>query len=294
MIMPMVAPLYPDTLATLVQVPGLFVKERVNFLEVLTGFEVENTFDVSLWNPQAGPPDEPEMGKGAPAFTMKEVSDCCQRQFCGHRRAFSIAMVPSTPMIGTYHPGLESRATMFSHPDALVFNRPFSWQCCCLCRPQVFVSHNTLGRFATISNPCKICAFHFDVHAATADDGGETPVSPTVAGENGAKWYTVSGTMCQPGAFCLCPCAPCRRIVLEVYDGKDVAMATPVGEIARVFPGCLQSLVSQASSYTISFPGGQHEHGLRRASLAAAVLLMNYLFAEEKKRRDNNNYNSNN
>ena len=191
MMMPMVAPLYADTLATLVQVPGLYVKERVNLLEVLTGFEVENTFDVSLWNPQAGPPEQPEMGKGAPAFTMKEVSDCCQRQFCGHRRAFSIAMVPSTPMIGTYHPGLESRATMFSHPDALVFNRPFSWQCCCWCRPRVFLSHNTLGRFATISNPCRICSFHFDVHAATADDGGETPVSPTIAGENGAKWYTV-------------------------------------------------------------------------------------------------------
>ena len=132
--------------------------------------------------------------------------------------------------------------------------------------------------------------------------------------------------MCQPGAFCLCPCAPCRRIVLEVYDGKDEAMATPVGEIARVFPGCLQAMVSQASSYTISFPGGQHEHGLRRASLAAAVLLLNYLFvrarrrgclllagggrsaaapchrihpfppwqAEEKKKRDNNSYNNNN
>lgn len=43
-------------------------------------------------------------------------------------------MVPSAPIIGTYHPGLESRATMFAHPDALVFDRPFSLQCYCMCR----------------------------------------------------------------------------------------------------------------------------------------------------------------
>lgn len=90
---------------------------------------------------------------------MKEVSDCCQRQFCGSRRTFSIAMVPSSPIvgtsrcerwvardgwrvcscpprrcfIGTYVPGLESRATMFAHPDAVVYDRPFTLQCYCCC-----------------------------------------------------------------------------------------------------------------------------------------------------------------
>ena len=175
---------------------------------------------------------------------------------------------------------------MFGHPDAIIFNRPFSWQCCCLCRPRVFLAHNKLGRFATITNPCRLCAFEFDIHAAAAEDGGETAGSSTVAGENGAKWYTVSGTCCQPGAFCLCPCGPCRRIVLQVSDGKDEERRAPVGAIARVVPGCLTSLVSQASSYTISFPQGQHEHGLRRASLTAAVMLMNYVFAEEKKNKN--------
>jgi hypothetical protein len=115
MVVPMMvvpAATYADTLDCLVKVPGLYVKERLNLLEILTGFETENTFDVALWNPAAGPPDQPEIGRGAPAFVMKEVSDCCQRQFCGPRRAFSIAMVPATPMIATFHPQLESRASV--------------------------------------------------------------------------------------------------------------------------------------------------------------------------------------
>ena len=151
---------------------------------------------------------------------MKEVSDCCQRQFCGSRRTFSIAMVPSSPIVGTYNPQLESRAAMFAHPDALVFKRPFSLQCYCCCRPKVFLSHNSLGRFATITNPFKCCSFHFDVNAAAAADGGEGAVSPTISGEGGAKWYTVAGSYCQPGVFCfLPPCCfngACSRIVLKV------------------------------------------------------------------------------
>ena len=123
MVVPMMvvpAATYADTLDCLVKVPGLYVKERVNLLEVLTGFETENTFDVALWNPAAGPPDQPEIGRGAPAFVMKEVSDCCQRQFCGPRRAFSIAMVPATPMIATYHPQLDSRASVAARAAAVM------------------------------------------------------------------------------------------------------------------------------------------------------------------------------
>lgn len=47
---------------------------------VLTGCETENTFDVSMWNPNGHLPHEANAGKGAQAFVMKEVSDCFQRQ----------------------------------------------------------------------------------------------------------------------------------------------------------------------------------------------------------------------
>lgn len=81
------------------------------------------TVDVNIWNPAGHPPHEAEAGKGANAFVMKEVSDCCQRQFCGHRRTFSIAMVPASPLIGTCEwrapllsPGCVSEARLLLSP----------------------------------------------------------------------------------------------------------------------------------------------------------------------------------
>lgn len=66
-----------------------------------------------------------------------------------------------------------------------------------------------------------------------------------------------------------------------MYDGADTRMAKPIGEVAKVYPGIIEDLLSDASSYTVAFPGGQTEHGLRRAGLTGAVLLMNYLFGGE-------------
>lgn len=174
-------------------------------------------------------------------FTLKEVSSCCQRQFCGRLRAFDIAMVPSTPLTRTFHPGLENRDSMFGHPDALIMNRPFRCTTCCFNRPKLcvaaaisilyahnaavlmpfllssigsacscihvphnlhaaiaptapcsFMRHNTLGRFATVVNPCTVCSYQFDIYGASSTDEGEQyglgPASPHVAASAGQKW----------------------------------------------------------------------------------------------------------
>jgi len=163
----------------------------------------------------------------------------------------------------------------------------------------MFLSHNSLGRFATVTNPCTcayrsgvtrsdhaptsnsnprlappfnatancprpppvppaVCAFQFDIHAATGGDGGESPVSSTVAGEGGAKWYTVHGTCCQPAVFCFCPWGECARVRLQVYEAADVGRERPVGEVARVFPGCCKAEFTEADDFTLAFPGADH------------------------------------
>lgn len=131
---------YENSLDVLARSRGLYIKEKIRLLEVLTDFQQENTFKGFLWEPTAGPVDQPKMGKGAEVFTLKEVSSCCQRQFCGRLRAFDVAMVPSTPLTRTFHPGLENRDTMFAHPDALIMNRPFRCTMCCFNRPKLCVA----------------------------------------------------------------------------------------------------------------------------------------------------------
>ena len=61
---------------------------------------IVNAFDVRIWNPAGHAPHEATAGTGAQAWVMKEVLDSCQRKYCGNRRAFSIAMVPSSPIVG--------------------------------------------------------------------------------------------------------------------------------------------------------------------------------------------------
>jgi len=74
-----------------------------------------------------------------------------------------------------------------------------------------------------------------------------------------------------------CDCA-------QVYDGGDTAMATPIGEVARVFPGCCQAAFTESDHFTLALPPASDP--LKRASLVAAVLLMNYLFFENKKKNN--------
>jgi hypothetical protein len=69
-----------------------------------------------------------------------------------------------------------------------------------------------------------------------------------------------------------------------VYDGADSAKATPIGEVARVFPGCCQSAFTEADNFTLAFPPAADP--LKRSSLVAAVLLLNYIAFENKKKNN--------
>ena len=152
------------------------------------------------------------------------------------------------------------------------------------------MSHNTAGRFATVTNPCAIFSHVFDIKAATESDGpGLPPVNPLIAAHGGRKWYTINGSLCQPGAFCPLPFGECARFRMQIYENDDYTK--PIGEVARVFPGCLRSIGQFGDDFTIHFP--EHEQDqLKRASLVSAVILLNYLFYERKQQNNNaGNYN---
>jgi hypothetical protein len=192
--------------------------------------------------------------------------------------------------------------------DAMIVDRPFKCTLCCWNRPVVHMSHNAIGRFATVRNPCQskpspsccgyetlsfhspfliaVCAFHFDIHPATADDGGIGPVAEGVVAAGGKKWFAVHGSMCQPGALCFCPFGECARVRLQIYEGSDVERQRPIGEVARVFPGCCKAIATEADDFTIAFPADAS--AVQRASLVSSVILLNYLFYESNKKNNNN------
>lgn len=68
-------------------VGGLFVKQRVEALELVTGFETENKYDVYLTAADCvrGPNQQPY-------FHAREQSDCFSRQCLGSSRGFTMSI----------------------------------------------------------------------------------------------------------------------------------------------------------------------------------------------------------
>ena len=68
-------------------VGGLYIKQRIEVLELVTGFETENKYDVFLTGA-----DCVRGSSQQPYFFARESSDCFQRQCCGNMRGFTMTI----------------------------------------------------------------------------------------------------------------------------------------------------------------------------------------------------------
>ena len=66
-------------------VGGLYIKQRIEVLELVTSFETENKYDVFLTGA-----DCVRGSNQQPYFFARESSDCFQRQCCGNMRGFTM------------------------------------------------------------------------------------------------------------------------------------------------------------------------------------------------------------
>lgn len=88
----------PPGLEYLNQLDMLLVKQKVEGLEAVLGFETQNKYVI-------------RNSMGQDVFKAKEDSDCCSRMMCGNVRPFSVAV------------------TDFQDREVMLFSRPFN---CCL------------------------------------------------------------------------------------------------------------------------------------------------------------------
>lgn len=66
---------------------------------------------------------------------------------------------------------------------------------------------------------------------------------------------------------CFLPCGDCAKLRFDIFRGNDVGHTTPVGYIARVWPGCIKALATDADNYVIEFPADASP--VQRACLSA-------------------------
>lgn len=201
------------------QICGIRIKEKVQMMEVLAGFEMPNQFMCS------------DVVTGQDLFVAAERSDGIlgvigRQVFEGSERQFKM------------------NVSTLSGPEQqepfLTLDRPFKCTCCCFNRPEVFIGDARTGApIGSVEDPFACCMMTFDMKDAT-----------------GVPVLEIDHNPCDCALLCWgCPCQRCQEVNFEV---KDKMSGEPVGRIRKQFRmaeavGMLTGLAMDADQYTIDF-----------------------------------------
>jgi len=271
MVAPPVHQVMTDIMGILGPQKAILMRQKLDLLEALTGWEQRNKYKVST-KPH-GKGDKPEewqddtfteaLDKGH-ILTLKEESECCQRQICRPMHTLSIKVKggSDTKMDG------ETLAT---------FDRPFKCTvlcCCMLFNPQVLTSTikggqvvgRTIQHWKLIQN-FLVCQRYWRVVDA---DGKDRYMIH--------DYFCCNENMCAPSC-----CCPVRTINIMTPDESKV-----VGSIVNVWPGCnFRACLGQYDNYILNFP--EDASPADKVNLLGALVLVEYMVFEKKPKKNNNN-----
>ena len=235
-----------DPMALLATAKKASVKQKFEFLEVLTGCETKNEYYVSA---------EDNEGNKKHLFKAKENSSWCCRNCCfGSMREFDLDL----KKVEYTSQGQEKKVNFAK------FERPFKCTCCCCNRPEmtgklVNTPPQPLGK---VSEPCTVC-------------------DPIIKIYNGAgnQTFTITCDCCQCGYCCRNSImGRCSEVNFDIFNGASTE-GKPTGNVFKKVKGC-ESLVGDADFYTITFPPQTSPED--KLMLIGAVIMIDYLYYEDK------------
>jgi hypothetical protein len=239
----------------LAAVPAVFVKQKADIMEAISGYEKANKYKVKEYDPVA-------KRKGRDLFKAKEKSGCCERQCYGTLRPFYMPFEMDDP------------------GKALVMNlvRPLRCPIYCLCRPVVYVTDDQNRVMGQVTNPFRLCDRTLQITNPSPDaadlEGNPLQMAPGIAADERIH-YSIVGDCCQMGFFFpLCA----ERILFNIYEG-DVSEGQPVGQIAREFPGCDKQMLTDADNFSVVFP--PNATPAQKATILGAVILLDFTYFEK-------------
>ncbi|MDR3549369.1 MAG: phospholipid scramblase-related protein [Candidatus Pacebacteria bacterium] len=247
-----------DILRTLTSV---YVKQKIQPLELLTGCEIENVYQVFRKRVVTTEDNERQAKKdGQMLFKCKEKSGWCVRNCVGAAcRPFSMTIKCKYTL-----PNGRKRLVPF-----LKLERPCACTFCCFSRPfiQVYYLHKDGDRrpdkvfLGKVVEPCSPCDVILDV----------------LRGKEEQPIYQIRTAYFQCGLMFQCPCKGCNEVSFVVQDRKS---RTVVGKIKKVFAGAIQEMFTNADDFTADFPAEADWQS--KALLLAATVFIDYRYFEEK------------
>lgn len=227
----------------------VFLEQKIEVLEVLTGCETPNRYHVYFVNKQ---------GQKKYLFKCKEESTWGCRNCCpSNSRAFEMKMIHIS----------STKAAEYKKTIANI-SRPFTCSCCCCVRPiisAVLNSDNKGGKF----------------ELGSVIENFSCNPSLTIFIENNKKKWKVKSKCCQCGLFCRCfSFGKFYEVDFWIYDANDNRKEPKaVGNIHKVFKG-ISELIADADAFLLTFPKNSTPY--EKLMLIVAVLMIDYRYYEEK------------
>lgn len=136
---------------------------------------------------------------------------------------------------------------------AFEMNRDWTCTFCCFNRPQVTVTDVVTGEeFGTITDPCTMCNFKFDLRD-----------------EDGEMIGRADGGCCQWGMLFPCPCGPCARIDFDLQDAEGES----VGHLTKKIPGCCKFVLAPDVDNYIVELGNIQDPKLKTMFMALSIFM---------------------
>ena len=246
--------LIPKTGFEKLMVPGIFVKQKMEWLEIFSGCETENKYKVYAC-------DVAGNKEGHPLFKCKEKSSCVQRQcFPGDCRKFKLEVAHDSE--GKF--SLDGE--MF-----LELSRPFKLTCLCFQRPYIEVNYKEGGKNEFIGR----IVHNFDL----------CNMSMTLFDKTNTERYKIKGSVFQIGLMNQrgCPCKGCQQAFCFIHDNTGEI----VGIIEKRGKG-FKGMISDADNFSILFPIRSTLE--ERACILAATLFLDFRYFEDNENNRNNSY----
>jgi hypothetical protein len=238
----------------------IWIHQKAQYLEGC-GCEFENIY--SIYNAKDTEKDFEDSSQAL--FRCIEKSSCWQRNFCKpDMRAFHM-------IISLNHIVFNSKLQTYSQSwiPFLRFEREYTCTLLCFNRPvmrviQIDGEQEQIIGFITYPWTC--FDYVYDIR--------EIP--------EGKPPFSVIGSCCQCGLYCVCPCGPCKEVKFQVFENSNKSI---IGNISKVWPGCLKAMCSDADNYLIDFPIDLNPK--LKSLIIATAIFMDYQHFETSPTRDN-------
>ena len=251
--------LVPDALSELVKAREVVVEQKIELMEVLTGCETPNRYNVFLVDKER---------QKTFLFKCKESSNCfCRNCVPSSNRSFYLKM---------HHIISSNKNTDYKHTIA-DFERDFMFTCFCCCRPQM----NGFFKGEETDNNNG-----FSQEKRIGESMGKVvePFScgPTllIYGSDGKIRWKIYGEYCQCGFWARdISLGKFYEVDFWIYDyDTDVSSQKPVGNIHKVFKG-LNELVTDCDAFILTFP--KKANAIERLLLIGSIIMIDYRFYED-------------